>query len=153
MAWVDTTYIDNFIGSNQRQKLYVDSAGSYDATVFAQFELSARATVVSVMQYAGYPNPGATLSSGEVSTGFLQKLVSAVMVRDAYSSRKGIRLGKEVGDAITDSLAVLDAVYQKKLPIPGMEPVAKNGYGGVQFSPTTGDNARTKAFSLRNSGF
>lgn len=153
MAWVDTTYIDAFIGQTQREKLFTDTAGSYSATVFAQFELSSRATVVSVMQYAGYPAPSDTLTAGTTTTGFLQKLCASVMVRDAYGTRKGIRLSDGTSDAISQALGMLDALYQKKLPIPGLEPASKDGYGGVQFSATTGTNARRRVFALRGTGF
>lgn len=153
MAWVDTTYVDAFIGETQRQRLFADTAGTYSAAVFAQYELGARATVISVMAYAGYPAPSDTLTAGLVSTAFLQKLLAAVMVRDAYGTRKGIRLAQEASDAIAQALGMLDAVYAKKLPIPGLEPASKDGYGGVQFSPTSGESGRPRAFNLRGTGF
>jgi hypothetical protein len=156
MAWVDTDYIDGFIGERQREKLFSDSAGVYDADVFAQYELGARATVLAVMQYAGYPDPGDTLTAGLPSTGLLSKLIGAIMVRDAYSTRRGVRLSQEATDAIGTSLSMLDAIYNKKLPIPGMAPQSAQGYGGVQFSPTSpySTGARRQVFvTLRGSGF
>ena len=86
MAWVTTTYVDAFIGQGQRVALFGTAA------VFDQFEVGARATVQSVLQYAGYEALGSTLVNGTITEAFLQKLVAAIMVRDAYAMRKGIQL-------------------------------------------------------------
>jgi len=50
---------------------------------------------------------------------------------------------------------LLDAVYSKRLPIPGMEPLAANGYGGVQFTSTSpySPEGRPRRFMLRGTGF
>ena len=148
--WIDTDYMDAFIGEAQREKLFSDAAGAYSATVFAQYELGARATVLAVMQYAGYADPGATLTAGLVSTGFLSKLLAAVMIRDAYSTRRGV-MSQSTTDAVSVTLGMLDAIYNKRLPIPGMEPVAANGFGGVQFTPTSSysTGSRPQVFNLR----
>lgn len=153
MAWIDTDYVDNFIGQTQREKLFSDQAGAFDQDVFNQLELAACGTVAAVMQYAGYPVP-VTLEAGTITTGFLSKLVAAVMVRDAYSTRRGIQLPQAVSDSLTDTVGMLNGIHAKRLPIPGMEPAAKDGYGGVQFSPTTGAGARPGVFTaLRGTGF
>ncbi len=154
MAWVDQTYMNYFIGATQTTNLFAGSTpGTYDSSVFAQFEAGARSTVVSVLQYAGYPSPGSTLTAGSDATAMLQKLVAAVMVRDAYSIRRGVNQATREG--INETLGLLDAIYNKKLPISGMEPSSANGYGGVQFSPTSeySTNARPRVFNLRGSGF
>ena len=149
MAWVTTAYVDSFIGQGQRVALFPTS------TVFDQFELSARATVTSVMQYAGYADPGATLTSGSISEAFLQKVTAAIMCRDAYAMRKGIQLPAGAQEMISQAAGLLDAVYSKRLPIPGMDPIAANGYGGARFTPTSPYTigGAPKRFNLRNTGF
>lgn len=127
MAWVDSTYLGNALGTSLRDALFPSS------DVIDQYELTARATVCSVMQYAGYAAPSVTLTSGTVTSGFLQKLLVAIMCRDAAAIRKGITLPS----AVSEGLVMLDQVYQRKLPIPGLEPEAEHGYGGVRFSPTS----------------
>ena len=150
MAWVTSTEVGYSIGSGQ-----VTALGLGDATTYAQFELQARATVLAVTQYAGYANPGETLTAGTVATGFLQKLIIAVIARDAYAARKGIQVPPETATMITSSLSMLDAVYSKKLPIPGMDPDTLDGYGGVKFSPTsaTSTDARARVFAFRGTSF
>ena len=58
-------------------------------------------------------------------------------------------------DAITQSAGLLDAIYAKRLPVPGLDPAARDGYGGVQFTPSSvySVGGRPKRFNLRNSGF
>jgi hypothetical protein len=148
MAWVTSTDLGYAIGSGQ-----VTALGLGDATTYAQFELQARATVVAVTQHAGYAAFEDTLTAGEVSTGFLQKLIIAVLARDAYASRKGIALPSQTSEMITSGLSMLDAVYSKSLPIPGLEPDTLGGIGGVKFSPTTGDSARARVFAFRGTSF
>ena len=149
MAWVTTTYVDAFIGQGQRVALFGTTA------VFDQFEIGARATVQSVLQYAGYEALGSTLSAGTITEAFLQKLVAAIMVRDAYAMRKGIQLPQAAQDAITQSAGLLDAIYAKRLPVPGLDPAAADGYGGVRFTPSSiySVGGRPKRFNLRNTGF
>jgi len=72
--------------------------------------------------------------------------VAGIMVRDAFQFRKGIRLPFDPSGTISEALFRLDALYNKKLPIPGMEPDTLAGYGGNISSPTTGTNARPSYF-------
>lgn len=136
MAWVDSTYLGYALGSGLRDALFPTS------DVVDQYELTARATVVSVLQYAGYADPGATLTAGTVTTAFLQKLLVAIMCRDAAALRKSITLPS----AVSEGLVMLDQVYQRKLPVPGAQPEAAHGYGGVRFSPSEGTGARPPVF-------
>lgn len=136
MAWVDSTYLGYALGTSLRDALFPTS------DVVDQYELTARATVVSVLQYAGYADPGATLTSGTVTSAFLQKLLVAIMARDAAATRKGITLPS----AVSEGLAMLDQVYSRKLPIPGLQPDPAHGYGGVRFSPSEGTGARPPVF-------
>jgi hypothetical protein len=77
------------------------------------------------------------------------------MVRDAYAMRKGIQLPQAAQDAITQSAGLLDAIYAKRLPVPGLDPAARDGYGGVQFTPSSVSSVggRPKRVNLRNTGF
>ncbi len=134
MTWVSSAYLDDAIGSDQVTALGLTTG----TTRLAQYEIAARATVLSALQYAGYPAVGETLDTSSaaaaVTSAFLQKMCAAIMLRDAYSLIPGITLTAEAQAAISQGLTMLDAVYDKKLPVPGMAPVAIDGYGGVKFN-------------------
>ena len=142
MAWIDSGYVDNLIGSTQR------TAVAPTSTVFNQFEASARVKVIAVMLYAGYPSPGETLTAGTDTTAFLQLLASAQWVREAYGNRKGIKAPPAVDDAFN----LLAAVYEKRIPIPGLTPTSTGGYGGSRFSRSSGTAPRPQQFSRSKIG-
>lgn len=138
MAWVDSTHLGYVLGTGLRDALFPDS------NALEQYELSARSTVESVMQYAGYASPGATLAdSTSTTSGFLKKLVVAIMSRDAAAQRSGIVLPS----AVSEGLMMLDQVYSRKLPIPGLTPGTRDGYGGSKFSATSGNSGRPAQLS------
>lgn len=140
MAWVDVDFINKMIGTAARTSLGL-SGGT-----FSHFELAARGTVLSAMQYAGYADPGDTMDHTTVTGAFLAQLCAGVMIRDAFQYRKGVRLPFDPSGTISESLMRLDAIYNKKLPIPGLTPDTLAGYGGNVSSPTTGTNARPSYF-------
>jgi hypothetical protein len=146
-VWITTSYIDNLIGSTQR------TAVAPTDTVFDQYELGARGTVISCLLsngYVGTPDGDATLTSGTLTTGFLQKLTAGVWLRDAYALRKGITLPPVAQDAIAILNAMLaDARDGTKLspPVPGLSRSTADGLGGTVFPATTGPNGRPPMFS------
>lgn len=138
MAWIDKTYLDNAIGTDQAQALGLeDSLGALTAR-FDQYELDGRSTVLSVLQYAGYSGVNSTLTDSDdtatVLNAFLKKLAFAILIQDAYSMLPGISMSQELRQAVTSGLTMLEEVYQKRLPPPGMTPDTANGYGGSQFN-------------------
>jgi hypothetical protein len=139
--WIDETYMTNAFGAST-----ISALGLTNASVFAQFELGARATVVSAMQYAGY-EAIETLNAGSVTAGFLQKLVSAVMLRDCLNSRKGIKVPVDAEATLSEGMNLLDAVYMKRVPIPGILPVAEQAYGGSTDNPAFGVYSQTSYFT------
>jgi hypothetical protein len=141
--WVSLEYLNNKVGSGQTTALNLHSG-----TVLAQYELEARATVASVLQYAGYEVPTA-LDSGSITTGFLQKMTSALILKEAYANGPGILMSPQVQDAISDGLGLIDAVHAKKIPIPGLSPSAQNALGGVRFDTAS----RPRKFNLRGTSF
>jgi hypothetical protein len=144
MAWISTGYLDNLLGQSTRLAVAPTTA------VFDQFEGSARAKVVAVLQHAGYASPGTALTDGSDATHFLRMLASAQWCREAFGNRKGIKFPP----AITDAFGLLDAVWDKKIPVPGLQPATADGFGGSRFSATSGTNAREQRFSRSKlSGF
>jgi hypothetical protein len=149
-VWITSTYVDSLIGSTQRAA--VDGGSS---TVFDQFELGARATVVSCLLANGYtdaPDGGSALTAGTLTTGFLQKLTAGVWCRDAYANRKGIALPQVAQDAVSILNAMMaDARNGTRLapPVPGLTRNVANGLGGSLFPATSGtsDGARPQMFS------
>ena len=150
MAWVDATYLNNAIGAGQVTALGLTS-GSDRLT---QMELEARATVMSVIEFAGYGGQFTeTLSvateQAKVTSYFLKGLCAALILQAALEMVPGIELSG-TGDAfITRNLSKLDAVYNKKLPIPGAQPSAELGLGGVKFNTA----CTPRRFNLRGTNF
>ncbi len=140
MAWIDATYLEQSIGTAA-----VTALGLSGGTL-TQYELAARSTVIATMQYAGYAAPGTTIDTASVSGAFLAKLCSALIIRDAYQYRKGVRLPFDPSGTISEGLFLMDSVYNKRLPIPGLEPDTLAGYGGNKGSPIIGTGARPTVF-------
>lgn len=123
MAWITQTYMENMIGVEEAAQLWPSTP------IFNQFEVAARATVISSIEHAGYTAPD-TLDLSSVTGGFLGKLIGGVLLRDGYSSRNGTELPAMAQEAVS----MLDAIYDKRLPIPGLTPSTLDGYGGNKFS-------------------
>ena len=140
MAWITQAYLRNSVGVST-----VTALGLDDAAVFAQFEGECRAAVASAMQYAGYEVP-ITLEPDAIASLFLQSVVAPLVLRNALQLRKGIKLPPSADASISEAEWRLDAIYKKRLPIPGMQPNANNAYGGSTASPVTGPSARVSVF-------
>lgn len=159
MAWIDQTYLTNAIGAAQ-----VTALGLTDASArLIQYELLARSRVIAALQYAGYADPGDTLTetteAQKVTAAFYKQMAAAVLLRDAFALIPGIDISQAAQAAIGSGLALIDAVYEKKLPIPGATANTLDGYGGSQFNndPTytsSGSSVTTPIFrALRGSTF
>lgn len=141
MAWVTLANVESSITTAAAASLGLGSA-----SVFAQYEAQARATVISVMQSAGYSPPTAIDVADGLSGSFLGKLTAALIIREAYQYRKGVRLPFDPSGTISEGLFLLDAVQNKRLPIPGMEPDTLGGIGGNEGAPADGPTAPSNAF-------
>lgn len=142
--WVDRTYLYNLIGTSQTSSLGITTAADVR---LVQFEGAARSIVQSLMQSHGYATLGTTLGTTAISTPFLRKLVSSLMVRDLYGFRAGITFPPQV----QDGLAILIAYERgdgKRFPIPGMTQDSKAGVGGSDVSVSPSGVARSLSFSL-----
>ncbi len=148
-VWITTSYVDNLIGSTQR------SAVAPTDAVFDQFEGAARAMVISCLQsngYVGSPDGAAALTSGTLTTHYLQNLTAGWWCRSAYANRKGITLPQVAQDAIAVLNAMMaDARNGTSLapPVPGLSRSTSDGLGGALFPPTSGGGltARPQMFS------
>lgn len=142
MAWITPEYLDNAIGTEQAQALGLEDGAGAGTSRLDQYELEARTTVITVLQYVGYPSPLPVLvdssDGAAVTNSFLKKLAFAVLVRDVYNQVPGIVLTQEQSDAISVGLSMIDAVYNKKLPVPNMKVNTADGYGGAQFNTVGG---------------
>ncbi len=146
MAWVDIAYLRNLIGTTQATALGCTT--SSDARL-VQFEAAARSVVQSLMQSHSYATLGSTLGTSAISTPFLRKLVSSLMVRDLYGFRTGITFPPQVQDGLA-ILAAYERGEGKRFPIPGLEQSTSTGVGGTDVTATTNSDGwtRTLAFSL-----
>ncbi len=142
MAWLDATYMNDAIGSEQVVALGLTTSLGAITTRFTQFELSSRAVVKSAMQFAGYAPPGATLvevtDAEQETAAYLKKMVAAIVLRDVYALIPGIDLTTPAQQAIGMGLQMLNGLVTTdvnlKIPIPGMQPDTLDGIGGTIFN-------------------
>ena len=135
--WVSRTYANIAVGTA------VMNAIAPTTAVFNQYEHSARSKVLAILAHAGYESPGTALTDGTDSAAFLRSVCVAQLCREAAGNRKGITFPV----AVTDAFELLNAVYEKRLPVPGMTPSTSAGYGGVKISAGTGSAARPQVFA------
>jgi hypothetical protein len=151
VAWIDGAYVVNAIGQTQAYRLGLISAptGTYtDTSALTQYESEARGVVAAVLVFAGYPVPSA-IAGTEDYAGLLRRLARAIMLRDVYAMRPGIAMPDATANMIGVAQGELNAVYEKRLPVPGLTPTAIAAIGGVSFSSASGTPFR----SLRGSTF
>ena len=134
MAWIDTTYVDNAIGSTVRTAVTNSSS-----TVFDQFEEAARARVKEAASIAGYSLPDTTTSAQ------LKDLCCGVWVTLAYGTRKGL----VVPERFRDVIYRLDLVASGKARLVDYTPSSRDGIGGSTFSATTGTDGRPQQMSRK----
>jgi hypothetical protein len=131
MAWIDTDYVDNAIGSTVR------SAIAPTAGVFNQWEAAARARVKEAASVAGYSLPDTTSSDQ------LKDLCLGVWIVLTYAGRKGLRVPEQYRDVFYR----LDLIANGKARLVDYTPSSRDGIGGSSFSATSGTNARPQQFS------
>lgn len=166
MTWIDGSYVQNAIGSDQGYSLglLTTSTGTAITARFTQYELLSRSRVIAALQFAGYPAPSATLTTPSstddpvnVTNAFLRQIQFAVLLKDCYALVPGIELPAAAATAIATGISMLDAVYAKRLPVPGLSATPLDGYGGSKFNttaPTYPPIQTSPVFrNLRGSGF
>lgn len=133
MALIDTSYVDNAIGTALRITVAPSTAA------FNQYEEQARAVVQAAAQVAGY-------SVGNTSDNATVQLLA---LGQWYRFATGLRKGIEIPEPIQASIDQLALVRTGDLPIPGMSPSTRDGIGGVKFSDTdeNSDSGRPQYFS------
>ncbi len=139
MAWVDTARVDNMLGSSTLRQALFALDGTYAAGVFNQYEAEARAEVISYLQQAGYASPGATLTSGSDAEAFLASRAAALMISNAFARTKGIQWPAGLRDQTEKLIQSLQALADRQLPVPGLEPSTTAGIGGAIGSETSED--------------
>lgn len=132
MAFIDTDYVDNAIGSSVRQKV----APSTEA--FDQYEAQARDIVKAACSIAGY-------SLSDTTTSDRVKLMTlGQWVVLAYGLQKGL----EIPPSIRTAINLLELVRTGEVPLEGV-PTTKDAIGGVKFSDTTEGTGRDQKFGGR----
>lgn len=139
MAWTTSTRILRLLqNTTLRDRLFAVDA-VFTQAVFDQYEQEARSRVVARLLYAGYSDPGTTLTADSTTEGFLAGIVEAIMVSEAFANSKGIQWPPGVERRVESALTELQLVYEKKLPVPGLTPSTESGYGGSSASETSED--------------
>lgn len=132
MAWIDTSYVDNAIGSTVRAAVTGSSQ-----TVFDQFEAMARARVKESASVAGYSLPDSNV------TDQLKDLCCGVWIVLAYAMREGLR----VPEQYRDIMYRLAMVASGQAQLSGYTPSSRDGVGGATFSATSGTDSRPQQFA------
>lgn len=134
MAYIDTTYVDNAIGSDVR------SAVAPTTAAFNQFEAAARARIKEAASGAGY-TLGDTTTSAQV-----QDLTLGVFIILSYSQTKGITVPPE----FRDTFYRLDDIRTGKAKLIDYTPSSRDGVGGATFSATSGTSGRPQVFDRKS---
>ena len=131
MAFIDTDYVDNAVGSAVRSKVAPTSAE------FDQFEAQARDIVKAAAEIAG-------ISLGDTTTSERVKFVTlGQWIILAYGLQKGLTLHPSINVAVN----MLRAVEEGRLSLGS--PSTRDGTGGVKFSSTAEGTGRTQSFGGR----
>lgn len=133
MPFIDTTYVDNAIGTATRLAMAPNTGA------FLQYERQARAKVTAAAAVAGYSL--ATSSSND--------LIRLMTLGQWYFFAGGLRKGLETPPAISDALDMLEQLRAGQLPVPGLTPSSRDGVSGVRFSATSGADGRPQYFSRK----
>lgn len=136
MAWIDSTYVDNAIGSTVRAA--IDGGSS---TVFTQIETQARVRIKEIAATRGY-ELGDTTTSDQ-----LKDLCCGVWIVIGLGMRKGIRY--QVPAQYQDIGERLNALKSGDLRLLDYTPSSRDGIGGASFSATTGTNGRPQQMSRK----
>ncbi len=123
MAWITSGYMDKFIGATTRAAL-----DASDSDTFDQYEEQARAIVQMFIEPQGYVDVGTTTTNVT-----LQLLCASHWYLLAASAKKGL----EIPEAVKTGLALANAVFEGRMPIPGLDSNPADGVGGVKASSTS----------------
>ncbi len=132
MAFIDTAYVGNAIGTAVRDRVAPTSAA------FDQYEAQARDIVKAAASIAGYALSDTTTSER------VKLLTLGQWVVLAYGLQKGL----EIPPSIQTAINMLELVRVGELPLDGV-PTTKDAIGGVKFSDTTEGTGRDQKFGGR----
>lgn len=143
-AYIDTTYVDTFIGSDVRQALFTEVGSTYSSSAFTQVVNAASQVVKMAAKNAGY-------SLGDTTTD--QTVMLATMVeflKMAPGARKGFPIAEKL---VEEYGGTMEAIRSGNLPL-DQDPSAQNAVGGIVFtnSDETDPTARSAVFTRERFG-
>lgn len=141
--YIDSTYVDGYLGTDRRQALFNDGSG-YVSTYFDQLVLSASDLVKAAALNAGY-TLGDTTTSQTVKTATFGAFLML-----AYG-----RKDQPVPEQYATTVNLIEAIRTGAVPLPGVEPDGATAIGGADFTETStsissADGSRPQVFSRSN---
>lgn len=151
--YLDTAYVDAYLGANVRGALFTDEGGSYSSTNFNTVAKAATSIVETAVRNSGYTPPTATVTTCSTVAEYVRLATFGAFVDLAYNrSEHNLQLpqdwdnhpAKQAYRAIIDGDANLDLTL-----------TVSGAIGGFAFSETSDDvssvdNGRHHTFSRKN---
>jgi hypothetical protein len=151
--YLDTAYVDAYLGSNVRSALFTEEGGSYSSTNFNTVCKAATSIIETAIRNSGYTVPTATVTTCSTVAEYVRLATFGAFVDLAYNrSEHNLMLpqdwdahpAKQAYRAIIDGDADLDLTLS-----------TVGAVGGFTFSETSEDvsstdNGRHNTFSRKN---
>ena len=151
--YLDTGYVDAYLGTSVRQALFTPEGGSYSSVNFNTVAQAATSIVETALRNSGYTPPTATVGSASSVDAYVRLASFGCFVDLAYNrAAKRLRLPQdwENNPAKQAYRAIIDGDADLSLTV-----AVSGAIGGFVFSETSddvssSDGARHHTFSRKN---
>ncbi len=134
--YIDDTYVANAVGGSA----IVDALTGSSSSVLAQHIAAAEGIIKGALENSGYAT---TFAVGSAALAVVQSACIGALVHKLYNLKQ-----QEVPAAYAIDVGTFNAIVAGELKIPGVQPSAVTGVGGVEFSDSsdTSDDGRPAVF-------
>ena len=151
--YLDTSYVDAYLGSGVRAALFTDNGGSYSSTHFNTVCKAATSVVEAALRNSGYSPPSATVANSSTVAEYVRLATFGAFVDLAYNrSEHNLALPQEWDEhpAKRAFRAIIDGDANLDLTL-----TVSGAIGGFAFSTTSTDTSsqdggRHHTFSRKN---
>lgn len=142
MAYIDTSYIDAFLGPEVRQELFTDN-GTYDSTRVDTVIAAADGRVVQALKSAGYTPPA--VASGTSDEVIKQASLGQFILMAYRRPTKSLSIPTDLRQYID----VLGGIYEGTIRPSTLTPARIAAVGGVKINETDPDVSGSRAALFR----
>jgi hypothetical protein len=151
--YLDTTYVDAYLGASVRAALFTDEGGAYSSTNFNTVAKAATSLVETALRNSGYTVPSATVSTCSTVAEYVRLAAFGAFVDLAYNrAEKRLKIPQDwnTHPAKTAYRAIIDGDANLDLTLSVVGAI-----GGFTFSITdddtsSSDGGRHHTFSRKN---